>query len=525
MYATSAVESILGVRVDQVTGKSFYECIQENCLLDAVRCLEGAKENDSIAYLRFWYRDPRRQEDHVEDREEERSVLSQSDDSDGGVELGDAMDFDQSDRVQIKTEDIDLKLEDSSSGQDSREFSPQAGPSNTTSRTSSGRVSEMEQDAAVAMFDGPARARSSTSSLGQDADVQEVRTYEIEAVISCTSDGLVVVLRRARPRIPSLSPQAQQLQGGIFAAPWAQNPILPFGIPNPQQPYQYGQQVPHALARGPPQEELLSAIREVAVFAWSLVGINGNIADYGHGVPQGQAQPAFGLPIWDPNANPSPMYAGPENQALQRWAREQHHYNQQHNDQQPNYGYGESRQQVSFQSGFGQSFQPQYNQPPAQFGHAFQNQSQSFIHNYGQPSGSSQAHSYQQPAENGFMGFAPLQRLNPSYSQPQQNHQNHQVAQLDFVPHNHHVGPDVSQHQHQQQQQQQQQPPQQVQQQPTYFQFGQQQGPQNGINGSNSPHSGPQDVPPQWATNGTGNHPSAPGQLDPQEGPGSNGHP
>ena len=28
------------------------------CLRDAVRCLEGAKANDSIAYLRFWFHNP-----------------------------------------------------------------------------------------------------------------------------------------------------------------------------------------------------------------------------------------------------------------------------------------------------------------------------------------------------------------------------------------------------------------------------------------------------------------------------------
>ncbi|KAF1811983.1 hypothetical protein P152DRAFT_373744, partial [Eremomyces bilateralis CBS 781.70] len=63
MYATSALEQIVGINSDDMKGRSFYYCIQEHCLGDAVRCLEGAKENDSIAYLRFWFRDPRL-EDH-----------------------------------------------------------------------------------------------------------------------------------------------------------------------------------------------------------------------------------------------------------------------------------------------------------------------------------------------------------------------------------------------------------------------------------------------------------------------------
>ena len=41
---------------------SFYYCIAENCLQDAIKCLENAKGNDSIAYLRFWFRDPRTQD-------------------------------------------------------------------------------------------------------------------------------------------------------------------------------------------------------------------------------------------------------------------------------------------------------------------------------------------------------------------------------------------------------------------------------------------------------------------------------
>ena len=38
MFATNAVATILGVQPDQIKGKSFYECIQENCLQDAIRC-------------------------------------------------------------------------------------------------------------------------------------------------------------------------------------------------------------------------------------------------------------------------------------------------------------------------------------------------------------------------------------------------------------------------------------------------------------------------------------------------------
>ena len=69
MYATDGLSDVLGISGEEMKGKSFYYCIEENCLQDAVRCLENAKANDSIAYLRFWYRDPR-QEDLGHGRDE-----------------------------------------------------------------------------------------------------------------------------------------------------------------------------------------------------------------------------------------------------------------------------------------------------------------------------------------------------------------------------------------------------------------------------------------------------------------------
>src|SRR6202035_2650967 len=93
MYATNAVTSILGITPEQFDGKSFYECIQENCLADAIRCLESAKANDSIAYLRFWHRDPRRQEDLQDQQMREASRSSGSEG--GGVQLNQPMDVDR----------------------------------------------------------------------------------------------------------------------------------------------------------------------------------------------------------------------------------------------------------------------------------------------------------------------------------------------------------------------------------------------------------------------------------------------
>jgi hypothetical protein len=61
----------------------------------------------------------------------------------------------------------------------------------------------------------------------------------------------------------------------------------------------------------------MRSIQDVAVFTWALVGINGNIANYGHGLPGRGAQPLEGLPVWDPTAG-STSYQGPENQAITR---------------------------------------------------------------------------------------------------------------------------------------------------------------------------------------------------------------
>lgn len=315
MYATNAVAEILGVSPEELDGKSFYDCMQENCYPDAERCLRSAKENDSIAYLRFWYRNPC-QEDAAEDAQMRDASASSDSDDDGGVRLNDGMSMDRNDHVHIKEES-------NSSGQESRDFSEQDSTDHASSCTSSGKSSRMAHDASRAMFDVAGPSRSSRPALaiqqGRRRAVPEPR--EIEAVVSCTSDGLVVVLRRARQQIPFSNQSAVPAHAnGFYAAPWGAPAIRPhFYQPDQHQPFQHGFHAPAIPTGGPPADELLASIQEVAVFAWSLVGINGNIASYGHGIPRGEAQPPA-LPIWNPFAVPEPAYFGPENQAALRWA-------------------------------------------------------------------------------------------------------------------------------------------------------------------------------------------------------------
>lgn len=258
MYATSGVSEILGISPNALISQSFYYCIQEECLGDAVRCLEGAKRNDSIAYLRFWFRNP---------------------------------------------------LQDVHG-----------------------------------------------SGLGLDA-AASLPPIELEAVVSCTSDGLVVILRRARapiptaPAVPAIPEPAPVYTNGIFAAPWAPEPVFSYGTPSytpshpailrPSRPEETGTlcrdgPAPGSAVHGttPPEQKftlcrdgmesssgsasdsvhgsekvskqevsggpgetgphsyrLMDTIRDVAVFAWGIVGINRGLEQYKCGTPTGNARP------------------------------------------------------------------------------------------------------------------------------------------------------------------------------------------------------------------------------------------
>lgn len=338
MFATNAVSSILGVPADQIQGKSFYECIQENCLQDAVRCLESAKANDSIAYLRFWYRDPRREEDFDDegaidgidgDMDDERRNVGRasthSSDSDGGgAQLYGQMDVDgHSPAPQIKVEDEEAhqNLEHISSGSHLANPAAQSGSSSGEAHTPASALSLRQSP-----NPGPRRGRR-----------QPIPSIELEAVVSCTSDGLVVVLRKARPAIPlDHPPQVPQVpqtyENGLFAAPWGQHSIQPqASLVQPEahqrdfalhMPVHNGTVLPAAAdgrPGGPPLDQLMRSIRDVAVFAWALVGINGTLASHSRGTARDEAQPDGGLPVWDPRADSNVAYRGPENQAVKRW--------------------------------------------------------------------------------------------------------------------------------------------------------------------------------------------------------------
>ncbi|KAF2217736.1 hypothetical protein CERZMDRAFT_55164 [Cercospora zeae-maydis SCOH1-5] len=298
MYATSGLDEVIGIPADVMRGRSFYYCIHENCLQDAVKCLENAKGNDSIAYLRFWSRDPRIDDHPVEDDSSDEEMTTDASE-DGGVVLG-------SGHSSLRPA--------SASGMD-----VDSDESHKDSRHSSGD-STLAPDTHDAIFGQARRAESSTSSLGQSpardgASAPQILRdpVELEAVVSCTSDGLVVCLRKARPLIPQPThhPSQPVHRNGLFAAPWAHQPVLPpmearagaghgptfAPALGPQGARREAQPQPQAM--GPAQMDYMAAIREQAVFAWALTGINGMLAEHGHGKPTGESLPQDGLPIWE----------------------------------------------------------------------------------------------------------------------------------------------------------------------------------------------------------------------------------
>lgn len=293
MFATGGVANVLGIRAEQLIGQSFYFCIAENCLSDAVRCLERAKANDSIAYLRFWFRNPLLEENRSPNVSLSDGQISDEDENDGGVRT-------------IRPEaGSDVAVESSESSRSETHDDPRPARLHTTyeeenSRSSSGNGTDFGQRAPGTAFDTPAVQRSRSSISPADLARLNLERIEVEAVVSCSSDGLVVILRRARPLIPQAVDATEPINydQGVFAAPWAFEPTeaeVPFGGGVP------------ARASSPGTESeptpVMSAIRDVAAFAWSLTGINGALVELANGKPSGEAQPPGGLPIWDPSAN------------------------------------------------------------------------------------------------------------------------------------------------------------------------------------------------------------------------------
>ncbi|KAI9736288.1 MAG: hypothetical protein M1834_001174 [Cirrosporium novae-zelandiae] len=313
MYASDGLADIVGLTPAELKGKSFYFCIAEECLQEAVRCLESAKANDSIAYLRFWFRDPR--QDNQGDSDDE---MQDSSSDDGGVHLttntADATGFTNVRDAALHAQSISSDLHSAGNNSMSSNRLSAAQSTVSTSHSSSSQSNDLYSDSLGASGQSQAAQSSQSSVDSPNAPRQRHPPVEVEAVVSCSSDGLVVVLRRARTPIP----QAEQT-AGIFASPWGADPIVP-AMAQYQHPEAFGQAV-HAgaaaaqaaqpvAASGPPTIDFMKSIREVAAFAWALTGINGALAQYGRGKPKGESAPPGGQPIWDPTADGGNRYNG-----------------------------------------------------------------------------------------------------------------------------------------------------------------------------------------------------------------------
>lgn len=129
-----------------------------------------------------------------------------------------------------------------------------------------------------------------------------VPLFELEAVVSCNSDGLIVVLRRARLPNPSIQPpQLPAVNDGLFAALWTHRPIRPDGgrgefhdeIDLSETTLMPGHENVGGTQR-PPLKNLMRSIRDVAVFSWALISINKKLVSFGQGFSQGEAVPPDG---------------------------------------------------------------------------------------------------------------------------------------------------------------------------------------------------------------------------------------
>ena len=314
MYATNGLQDVIGIPAETMRGRSFYYCIAENCLQDAIKCLENAKGNDSIAYLRFWFRDPRIDDrpPPEEDSDEEMTTDMSEDMSEGGVNIGGGS-------TTSPDESSSSNNSNAARSDGTMDVDQGTGSNEPNSRTSSGD-STNPHDMHEAIFGESLRAESSTSSVAPSPERRprspaqpqvQADPIELEAVISCASDGLVVCLRKARPMIPHPThrPSRPAYENGLFAAPWAPEPMLPplearpgagFGQAfapalGPQAARSHGSP---ASGNGPNQQDFMSAIRDQAIFAWALTGINGTLAEFGQGKPIGESLPKEGLPVW-----------------------------------------------------------------------------------------------------------------------------------------------------------------------------------------------------------------------------------
>lgn len=286
MFATSGVASILGVTPQQLVSKSFYYCIDERCLRDAVRCIETAKANESIAYLRFWYRNPllgdgdsdvQMMDSESADEEEEEDVEDEDHSDDDG---SDTMSANRS----IISFGSDIARSDSNSSGRSLDSVGKISSESPSSRY------PMHRSTPGSIPDRrPPPGGTSHPTAGTPASRDGDRPIEIEAVVSCSSDVLLVVLRRARPPIPQSMPRDGHpiYANTLLTPPPSTNPTvqLDSGYGHTQNAsYPLSSPSP-SLPGGPEPGEFMETVRGVAELTGGVIGINESLEKPGRWNP------------------------------------------------------------------------------------------------------------------------------------------------------------------------------------------------------------------------------------------------
>jgi hypothetical protein len=237
LYATSAAQLVLGCNPDRAVGRSFYEFVDGGYLYGAVNAIENAKKNDSIAYLRILWKTT------LEPIPHDEVMADRADEDDDGEEedADDTMDEDQS--------------------HEHRRFHQHA-----------------------------------TRSSGTEPNPNDC--LEVECLISASSDGLIVVIRRAPPlegHAPNVRPP------GIFASPWSPSPWPPFAMVPPPPPTvrthvpPVGERIENIpsfprppentvletapVEPGPSGRDVMDSIRDVSVFVWSIARLNEGVSE------------------------------------------------------------------------------------------------------------------------------------------------------------------------------------------------------------------------------------------------------
>lgn len=279
LYASSALNDLLGVELDNSVGISFYQCIQRECLEEAIQAIEHAKENDSIAYLRFIWRNP------GEDPDGQNLIYGE-----GGDAAAISGNTNGRARQQLP-----------SASDSARSLQSLLGYGNGSNSSYNGEGSSSNGGAAQAKLSGSDKFSSPLNSA-PGPNVQPLALV-VEAVVSCTSDGLVVVLRKARPIIPSSGPLGPPT--GQFVSPWST--AASASRRRSADEMNAPASIPVSRLSGPAAADFMESIRQVAVFAWSLRSINEELLQYARppGAVEGKQPAHIGEALRDdPKDNP-----------------------------------------------------------------------------------------------------------------------------------------------------------------------------------------------------------------------------